>query len=1518
MSLPITFPKKDCPCPSVYLNCSRATIQHYRIFTRLNMTGQGAPDYGDEYVDIDIYGRGWDIVHGPGAYEAGKRECLDRLIETRNRKAGIEPGEEWQIDPDVYGRAHPTIFGPNSHLRNAEEAAATMRARQENREPRPNCVMIPVRAIWKAMKKGSKTISRESSKLWNKAKSVVTKSEQIPSDNSRASNSPDSPAEALPVQLEDQEEIPPIEIPEDDGPMPTRTPDEVDPPKHNFQFRTIRDPTHESGFRGVFVDVNKPGYVDDSAIPTADESEDEIVPNIVTASSSRRIIVTGATAGIDHSVRFTTCRHSADTEDPTERETAAPVDAVTESHERRKVSVREIALKYDESTTQACGPSEVLAELCKTEPDEKVASISQLAEEEIVHASSNGSSPLEQASSHHDSSGTIPGAIRVLSKNDSSQRSTESKAEVVENDGNRAPFVSSDRGMSQHTNDTGSVQQTPSLPADLSTQNSSEPALHDLFASSSEDCSLSSQGGLMQAVQLELGSASHHGSAACSQSQSCELRDKPVSIADRILMFGGGPDEDGPNGSVQVEDESQSSSVRLVNIKPETGGTGFEAEDSGSGSSVRGPERVFDSIRRFFERSTSGTSNSSSNQRQQSSSDAALAELSRTGFSQSGGNRFEISVSDSRAPSLGDGPARSKSDSNLIEHSRTCSETGNAGAAFEDTLPSASMGASSIEASKSQSESHTEPSSSDSDSDSSSETSSGSSSDEYTWGDMQSEDREAILIEKAPIQPARSSSKQSESYLDTSEEEEESSDSDDDIASSYIPRRQLSRKSGSLEQPNRTLHRVAEDEADDILPKYLSRRQTSQEVLSKNGSSTARNSESGSTLESQSSLDLEETMNHSRRSSGSARRFSFHSPAKSHASSDRDNSDGGKNQQEQVMGVSTEEKASEFELRPTSLAIDDIPNDEPVAVVRTPTMDWDAFPNTSDDDSSLPDTQTQAKSIKKKKSWWSGWTKSSKKSSSRSSEASSEGETFRFAKQRSGETMLKSLQNALSGESRFGYQAPISFAVKTKRSDSRDSEYDVSNDAVIPTGAARSYAELCKATRKQGVDSANSAPVTSVSTYNSTFSPAVRTGGTTDGILPPEAPSTRQVTSTSNTGSYHTAKSGYSSAISPLAPATIKSTNTYNSTFTIGGPSSRPGNTGDNLESDTIQIENDSTDGSSDFGEFVYAKEVPDSAKNETYNSAFTEAENSMNDDKCNYTASYESMFSTPTTAAKEATTKGMSRSVRFAENTSMMLSPQRVESTEFRTDSTIPQVSVQSMNTFLDTQKSEQTSPVPAASVRSMGDFLDPHHAGHVSIRSLDTFTSPVSPHAPGTTSEIADSYNSVFTTATEKTVPEIRNVSDGENIRNRTVLTGPVSSVSPIAPTTVGSPFESLRENPTGSSEWFVASVTKVDTAGKSFKSTKSVKFADIEGASEMGSGPSGLSASGRANSDLPWMKEAKRKLAASKALRKNSTYSPRAKGRLHSTDESNQGNESNSPDDQLANTVEEHVEEVLEIDE
>ncbi len=105
------------------------------------------------------------------------------------------------------------------------------------------------------------------------------------------------------------------------------------------------DPTLQSGFRGVFVDVNKPGHVDNFAIPTADESEDEIDPNIVRASSSRRIIVADATAGMERGARFTTCGNRYDTIDSKKRETDAPIDAAAESHEHRKLTVREIGLQ---------------------------------------------------------------------------------------------------------------------------------------------------------------------------------------------------------------------------------------------------------------------------------------------------------------------------------------------------------------------------------------------------------------------------------------------------------------------------------------------------------------------------------------------------------------------------------------------------------------------------------------------------------------------------------------------------------------------------------------------------------------------------------------------------------------------------------------------------------------------------------------------------------------------------------------------------------------------------------------------------------------------------------------------------------------------------------------------------------------------------------------------------------------------------------------------------------------------
>ncbi len=67
------------------------------------------------------------------------------------------------------------------------------------------------------MKKGSKTISRKSSKLWSKAKSLVKNSDKIPSDDPKVSNSPYSLVEALPVQLDDGEKMRAIEISEDDN-----------------------------------------------------------------------------------------------------------------------------------------------------------------------------------------------------------------------------------------------------------------------------------------------------------------------------------------------------------------------------------------------------------------------------------------------------------------------------------------------------------------------------------------------------------------------------------------------------------------------------------------------------------------------------------------------------------------------------------------------------------------------------------------------------------------------------------------------------------------------------------------------------------------------------------------------------------------------------------------------------------------------------------------------------------------------------------------------------------------------------------------------------------------------------------------------------------------------------------------------------------------------------------------------------------------------------------------------------
>ncbi len=67
------------------------------------MTGREALDYGDEYIDIEIHGHAWDIVHGQGVYETGKQDCYERMTSSRNLRAETEPEEESQMDHEAYG-----------------------------------------------------------------------------------------------------------------------------------------------------------------------------------------------------------------------------------------------------------------------------------------------------------------------------------------------------------------------------------------------------------------------------------------------------------------------------------------------------------------------------------------------------------------------------------------------------------------------------------------------------------------------------------------------------------------------------------------------------------------------------------------------------------------------------------------------------------------------------------------------------------------------------------------------------------------------------------------------------------------------------------------------------------------------------------------------------------------------------------------------------------------------------------------------------------------------------------------------------------------------------------------------------------------------------------------------------------------------------------------------------------------------------------------------------------------------
>lgn len=80
------------------------------------------------YADIDIYGRGFDIVFGKGAEHRAKKNALLQLKAERDSKMLLN-GNDF-IEYDLYGRADPRIFGPDAHNINAESAAEASKSKR--------------------------------------------------------------------------------------------------------------------------------------------------------------------------------------------------------------------------------------------------------------------------------------------------------------------------------------------------------------------------------------------------------------------------------------------------------------------------------------------------------------------------------------------------------------------------------------------------------------------------------------------------------------------------------------------------------------------------------------------------------------------------------------------------------------------------------------------------------------------------------------------------------------------------------------------------------------------------------------------------------------------------------------------------------------------------------------------------------------------------------------------------------------------------------------------------------------------------------------------------------------------------------------------------------------------------------------------------------------------------------------------------------------------------------------------
>lgn len=80
------------------------------------MPKQNKQTVGPDAVDLDLYGRGYDGIFGPGAEAIGHYERAIGLKKKLDRDTSVRRGEF--VERDLYGRGDPRVFGEAAFVGN--------------------------------------------------------------------------------------------------------------------------------------------------------------------------------------------------------------------------------------------------------------------------------------------------------------------------------------------------------------------------------------------------------------------------------------------------------------------------------------------------------------------------------------------------------------------------------------------------------------------------------------------------------------------------------------------------------------------------------------------------------------------------------------------------------------------------------------------------------------------------------------------------------------------------------------------------------------------------------------------------------------------------------------------------------------------------------------------------------------------------------------------------------------------------------------------------------------------------------------------------------------------------------------------------------------------------------------------------------------------------------------------------------------------------------------------------------